>query len=80
MLVKCSVLERIIPDEEQNLVESYGLRFYESDSFDRTLKLAHDLFFQKEQADEAARLINENDLCDVHIPAVIEDLLDSFSK
>lgn len=76
MFVKCNVLEEITRDEEQNLVESYGLRFYESNFCDRTLRLMNDLFFQKEQAEEAARLINENDLCDVHITAVIEDLLD----
>ncbi len=75
MFVRCSVLERMIPDEKQSLTKSYGLKFYESDACDHTIRLAHDLFFQKEQADDAARLINENDLCDVHITAVIEDLI-----
>ena len=75
MIVKCGVLEGVAEDEEQKLIKTYGLRFYESGNENHGLKLWEHLFFEKGIADRAAKLINENDLCDVHIPAVIEDLL-----
>lgn len=75
MIVKCSVLEEITADEDSTPIKTYGLQFYDSGNHILSIKTVKSIFFKKENAGIAAKLINENNLCDVHISAIIDDLI-----
>lgn len=75
MIVKCSIIEEITADEDSVPIKVYGLKFYESGNQDHGIRTEKRLFFKREEAETATKRINENDLCDVHIPSIIEDLL-----
>ena len=74
MRVKCVSIQSNV-EIENRIVVSYGLRFFESNNYNSTIKIVRDMFQDKEKSDMLMNLINKSDLSEIHINDIVEDAL-----
>ena len=75
MVVNSKVVAEHFNAETAVPVTVYGFSFYRDGSPDDIVKCLHNVLCDRERAEQFSRLINSNDLHEVHIDDVIDDLL-----
>ncbi len=72
-MIKCEIVKTVISIENKN-AEVYGLTFYREG--ERTpFKTVEDIFTELALAEKLKRIINENDVDEIHIDNIIEDAI-----
>ena len=74
MVVNSKVVEERCSGETAP-VTVYGFSFFRDGSPDDIVKCLHNVLCDRERAEQFSRLVNSNDLHEVHIDDVIDDLL-----
>lgn len=78
MVVNCEIVESLYEDEEAKQVITYGLVFFKKGNNYKPVKVVEDIFANKSKIVALKELINNNDLCAIHIDDVIEDAILSW--
>lgn len=53
---------------------AYGIEIYDTEK-DETIFMIHDVFYEKDRAEQSIRLLNHMQPEIIHFPAIVEDML-----